>query len=349
MRILADFHHQGLYHSLYMLFEKRLGWELYRPIGTEWYTEGYWHVYNHPHTVEQFLGTHQGTSKPKDVHNVELPEHERKNLHYVIEDGIYYIQDIVYKTTHRALTLDKFKDMDFDILLASMPQHITPYHKLIELYQPKAKHIFQIGNAWGMQRGAVNIMSSTAPFPVSSGTNAVFYHQEFDTDLFSYRVPEFHNTVHSYVHYMKKADLMDQVAHLLPGWKFTRYGAGMTDNIVQVNDMAAAIKRSGFTWHYKPEGDGFGHSIHSSYACGRPAIIWGPQYSGKLAGQLFQDQVTCIDAYNKSPAEIADLLEYWSSPNRHIMMCKKAYDKFASIVNFDQEENKIRKFLEVLK
>jgi len=349
MKVLADFHHQSLYHSLHLLFENRLGWELYRPIGTGWHKEGYWKVYDHPHTVEQFLGLYQGNELPMDVHGVALPEHERKNLRYTVEDGVYYVYDMVYKSTHRAITLEKFKNMDFDILLASMPQHIQPYHNLIQLYQPKAKHIFQIGNAWGMQQGAVNIMSSTASFETPPGVNAVFYHQEFDTNLFSYQAPDFHNVVHSYVHYMRHPELMDQIVTLLPGWKFTRYGAGMTDNIMQISDMAAAMKRSAFTWHYKPEGDGFGHSIHNSYACGRPAIIWGPHYRGKLAGELLQDGITCIDAHGKSPQQLAASLQAWSMPGPHELMCVNAHRRFQQVVNFDTEFESIKQFLNRLR
>ena len=142
---------------------------------------------------------------------------------------------------------------------------------------------------------------------------------------------------------------MDRVAAHLPGWKFTRYGAGMTDNIMQITDMAAAMKRSAFTWHFKPEGDGFGHSIHNSYACGRPAIIWEPHYRGKLAGELLQDGLTCINASGKSLEEVAGLLGFWSIPENHKMMCMNAYNRFANVVNFDAEFDKIKVFLQSLR
>lgn len=71
MKVLADHHHDDLYESLRILFEDRLGWELYRPIGTEWYTEGYWDVYNHPDTVTQYLGLQIGAEFQKK----EITEH----------------------------------------------------------------------------------------------------------------------------------------------------------------------------------------------------------------------------------------------------------------------------------
>lgn len=348
MRVLADFHHQSLYHSLYMLLEQRLGWELYRPIGTEWHKEGYWAIYNHPHTVAQFLGIHQGTDMPMDVHGVHLPEHERKNLNYTIENGIYYVQDVTYKTIHRAITLSKFKEMKFDVLLASIPQHIAPYNKLADTFQPGAKTVFQVGNCWGKQAAARNILSSTAPCD-TGGIHTVFYHQEFDTNLFCYTEPEFHNVVHSYVHYMKRPELFGQVAQQLPGWKMTTYGAGMTDNLIQIFDMAAAMKRSAFTWHFKPEGDGFGHSIHNSFACGRPVVVWKSHYRRKLADQLMIDGVTCINADGKSPQQIAEQLLYWSQPERHRQMCQAAYQRFREVVDFDAEFAQVQTFLQNLR
>src|SRR5690606_23370721 len=145
---------------------------------------------------------------PLDVHGAPLPEAERKNLHYRVEDGIYYINDVTYRTTHRAVRLDKFKEMEFDLLLSSIPQHIEPYNQLIRLFQPKAKHIFQIGNAWSKVNGVKNILASCSPagLQVDAEQHVVFYHQEFDLNTFRYEPPTFHNVVNSYVHYMKKPE-----------------------------------------------------------------------------------------------------------------------------------------------
>jgi hypothetical protein len=55
MRVLADFHHGSLLRSLVMLFEDRLGMELYRPIGLQWLHRGYWAISNLKGTAKQFL------------------------------------------------------------------------------------------------------------------------------------------------------------------------------------------------------------------------------------------------------------------------------------------------------
>lgn len=348
-KVLADFHHQGLYHSLYLLFEKRLGWELYRPIGPEWAHQGYWNVYNHPNTITQFLGLHQGTEMPKDVHGEPLPEVERKNLHYQVEDGIYYVKDVTHGTTHRAVRLEKFKEMDFDILITSMPQHIDSYKRLISLHQPKAKLIFQVGNRWNNKPGVENIMASTSSVQPSPHLNMIQYHQEFDLDTFKYKLPEFHNIIYSYVHYMKDPHLLYNMAPKLPGWQINAYGAGMEQPLQGAESMAQAHRRSAFTWHYKPGGDGYGHVIHGSYACGRPALVWRKHYHGCLADNLFEDGVTCIDTSNKPVHETLSLLRRFSQPEEHNKMCQAAYDRFKQVVNFDAEFEEMKKFLERLK
>jgi len=349
LRVLADYHHAALYHSLQLLFEKRLNWELYRAIGPEWYHEGFWKVYDHPHTVNQFLGLQQASEIPLDVHGNPLTENECKNKYYAVEDGIYYIQDPVHECNHRAVTLEYFKNAKFDIVLSSMPQHIEPFNELIRRFQPQAKHIFQVGNAWGHQPGVRNILASTAPFSVPAGMNICYYHQEFDLDVFRYESPKFHNVVHSYIHYMQKPELMDQYAAYFPGWQWTKFGAGMNLAILECRGIADAMRRSAFTWHYKPEGDGFGHSLFSSYACGRPAIVQGSYYLGKLANSLFEDRITCIDISKHPVHESVQLIKYFAQPEEHIKMCKAAKRKFDTCVNFDaQFENQIKPFLESL-
>lgn len=345
MNVFADLHHAALFYSLQLLFEKRLGAKLYRPIGVEWWEQKYWHVYEHPSTVEQFLGLHQGSKEPVDVHGNPLLDVQKVNLHYTVEDGIYYVKDLANEVTHRAVTLEKFKDMKFDILISSIPRHIGPFNELVARYQPQAKHIFQIGNAWGCQQGVRNILASTTPFSVSPDINLLCYHQEFDTDLFCYEPPSSHNSVNSYIHFMRNSHLMDEYAQQLPGWQFTRYGGGMDMALTTMSEVSSAIKQSAFTWHYKPEGDGYGHTVHSSYACGRPAIVWGEFYRGKLAEQLFTDGVTCIDASQHSFAENLALIKRFSQPEEHVKMCEAAHNRFQHVVDFDAEFEQIKAFL----
>jgi hypothetical protein len=44
VKILADYHHHDLWESLELLFTDRFGWDLFRPIGMEWFDAEYWNL-----------------------------------------------------------------------------------------------------------------------------------------------------------------------------------------------------------------------------------------------------------------------------------------------------------------
>lgn len=347
MKILADFHHGALYHSLQLLFENRLGYEVYRPIGMEWYNEDFWNVYPHKDTAKQFLGLHQADKHPVDVHGDPLPPDACVNLNYTIEDGVYYVKDMGHGINHRAVTLEKFSSMQFDVLLSSIPQHIPRFDRLAAERMPGAKQIFQVGNAWGHQGGVKNILASTAPFAVPADVNACFYHQEFDTDLFSPSLTFDTHSLRSYVHYMKRPDLMDAVATHLHEWTVEKYGAGF-EALHGAIPVAKKMRSGAFTWHYKPEGDGYGHVLHSTYACGRPAVVDKRHYAGKLADQLLIPDVTCIDINGLQPDQIAAKLLHWSEPVNYSQMSQAAYNRFNEVVNFKTEGEAVKQFMEKL-
>jgi hypothetical protein len=235
MKIFCDNHHHDLFYSLQLLFEKRFGWELYRPIGLDWYHEGYWNVYPSIDTAKQYLDFFKKPSTHK-------PQWGQLNKHYTSEDGIYYVTDVTKNKVQRGITLEKFKNMEFDILISSMPQHIQPFNKLISLYQPKAKHIFQVGNAWGQQAGVNNILASTSYFPTSNNINICYYHQEFDLDVFNYESKCRSNTISSFIHYMNR-NLWDQYKNKISNMQFNAYGAGMDFCWSKTSDEAEQYKK----------------------------------------------------------------------------------------------------------
>ncbi len=106
------------------------------------------------------------------------------------------------------------------------------------------------------------------------------------------------------------------------------------------------MSQSGWVWHIKPGGDGFGHVIHNWFACGRPVITNFSDYQDKLAGQLLQDGKTAINLEATGFEQSINRILYYSIPENHRQICKDAYQRFKEIVDFDKEENEIRKFLE---
>lgn len=179
MKVFADMHHGDLFNSLQLLFEDRLGWELYRPIGVEWATSGYWQLAapygNNPDTIRQYLGL--------DTHKWESGVF--LNGDHIEKDGVYHVYDPRYENYNKAITLEQFKQMDIDIVISSIPAHDVTFADLIREHKPKAKHIAQMGNVYQTTE-VKNVMCSCVPYPVPADKNVVFYHQEFSTDIFKY-------------------------------------------------------------------------------------------------------------------------------------------------------------------
>ena len=325
--VFADYHHGGLTKSLEFLFEKRLGYSLYRPVGLEWFPKR-WKIaapYDDDiRTATQYLS---------------LRGNEPVGDHYEF-DGM------------KGLSLEQFKAMDIDIVIASIPDHLPVYRKLIDDFHPKAKLIFQMGNEFSVDFSlAKNILSSTAKFDVPSDVNAVFYHQEFDLKEFSYTPPKESNLVRSFVHCLGQGenhfakDWTDfkTLEKALPELKFESYGSLCRDGIVS-KGMAERIRECKLGVMFKDGGDGFGHAIHQWFAMGRPPIVKKSQYKGKLAEELMTKD-TCID-FDEGVEKCVERLKM--SQEEYLKMCNNAHKIFIEKVDFDKEAETIRQFLDRL-
>ncbi|MBU1110794.1 hypothetical protein KKB83_04205 [Patescibacteria group bacterium] len=344
MNVLCDFHHAGLLNSLILLFERRLGWKVYRPIGRQWFDEGYWKVYDHPATVAQFLDVNGATPDNTDPVNDVITG----------ESGVYICHDISSLKTNRAITLDKFREMNFGIIIASIPKHVEPFKKLCKEHWSRPKLIFQIGNQWvGEAEKADNIMCSSRI--AIANKNSVVYHQEFDTNVFSRASSEvFEPNITSLVNcfsndgmFKEDWELFQKVEKLMPEWNFKCMGGQCRDGQAHGEaEVAKTIAKAGFIWHTKKGGDGYGHIIHNASACGRPMIVKKEYYSGKLGEDLMIDGKTCVCIDGLNPLEIKNKIEYYSRQWKEL--CNNSYYNFKNKVDFDKEEKIIRHFLSKL-
>lgn len=354
-KVFVDFHHASLLNSLIMLFEGRLGGQVYRPIGLDWYDQGYWKLYEHPATVAQYLGvggaTPDGTEPLNDIE-------DRPPIY-----GVYWCKDIESHSVNKAITIEAFKKIQFDIVLATLPQHIEPFKNLITQYQPSAKLIFQIGNAWSVEaNGAPNVMASARIPNIPPEVNFIEYHQEFDLNIFSpprYE-PEFMqptNAISSFVNcfsidglFAEDWALFQKVEKLMPEWKFKAFGGQCRDGSANgAEAVAYEMKQSKFIWHTKKGGDGYGHIIHNAIAVGRPPIIKLEYYKGKLAEDLLADGITCVAIDNLNPEQIVNKIQTFSPTPIYQELSDNCIARFRKMVNFDREEGKIRQFLDNLK
>ena len=346
--IFADFHHASLLKSFILLFEKRLGGNVYRPIGTEWATQGFWKVYDHPATVEQFLGI--GGATPDG--SPPLNEVTANPI-----EGLYHCRDIEGDEYNKAITLELFYKLPIDIVIASIPAHIEPFKKLAESHPNKPKVIFQIGNAWTIEAGlAPNIMASANINDVPASIHFIQYHQEFDTSIFcpSTGIPDkkiysFVNVFNGQEHFVADWDLFTHLEREMLDWKFKSYGGQCRDGSCNGSKaLASKMQEARFIWHTKAGGDGYGHVIHNAAAVGRPMIVKKSYYEGKLAEALLIDGVTCINIDNLGYEEIISKINYFNEPDRYSQMCRAVYQNFVKVCNFDLEFEQLKQFLETL-
>ena len=349
MNIFCDFHHAGLLHSLIFLFEKRLGHKVYRPIGMDWVEQGFWAVYDHPATALQFLTIDQ-VYKPIDGTPPLNSFYENKIFN--AEEGVYFCKDISNQKYNKAITLERFKKMKIDIVIASIPQHIPLFKELIHKYKPNAKLIYQIGNNWNVGQNEVKNVMASALVQIPAEINSVVYHQEFDTNIFTFEPNVLNNKISSFINCFESADifksdweLFQKIEKLMPQWEFNVYGAGGR-NGVKHGEMGVSegIGESTLIWHTKRGGDGYGHIIHNVFAMGRPPIINMSYYKNKMAGKLMIDGETCIAIDGLNPQEIVNKIQSADCSK----MSLNAHNKFVQEVNFDEDEKKIQQFLKLL-
>lgn len=337
MNVLVDYHHGNLFHSLHLLFEKRLKFKMFRPIGHEWFVNGYFKIAepygNAQDTIDQYL----------DINNRTWDKYKNLNGDYKLEDGIYHIYDPENNMHHKAVTFEQFKQMKFDIICSTFPTHDV-WEGLLK-YHPQAKWMGQIGNA-GQTSKAPFVISSVFNYTGAPGQKVIFYHQEFDLKQYKFTYPTSRKKISSFVVLLPERELFLKYKEALPEFDFKAYGPGAIDGTVgDGSGISREMKDSAFGWHIKPGGDGYGHIVHKFFASGRPVIIRGNYYLGQTAGLLLEDGKTCIDLDKHSFEENVELIRKFSKPHRHNLMCRAVKMRFDEEVNFDKEAQQIKDYL----
>lgn len=355
MNVFVDFHHAALLQSFILLFEKRLGGMVFRPIGADWFERGYWKVYDHPATVQQYLGINAATPDGTP------PLNETEGRPPVA--GIYYCKDIESHSVNRAITYDGFMHMSFDIVIASLPYHIEPFKKLCSEHTSKPKLIYQIGNAWTIEAGlSLNIMASAIIENIPENINFIQYHQEFDLKTFEpfslniadddvltfpeKKINSFINCFGIAGHFAEDWQQFQRIEQMLPDWQFRSFGGQCRDGSCDGSKaLADEMRHSRFIWHTKNGGDGYGHILHNAAAVGRPMIVKKQYYAGKMGDKLLLDGETCIAIDGLNNQQIIDKILFYSTPDNYSRLCLNTYQNFKRVVNFDKEEVEIRAFL----
>jgi len=349
--IFCDWHHGDLYYSLHLLFEKRLEMNLFRPIGLEWFNKGFWKIAepygNAPDTIDQFLGV------PNVTWGIDKEPIQRYGEVQLV-NGVYYIPMKVASEYYvqKAITFDKFLSMDFDFIIATHHLNESAYAELVRKYKPNTVYIMQIGNPAVQPRVCRNVLLALNT-SMPQGVNYIKYHPEHHKD-YCYTPPINHTVVKSFltnIHLTPDYHLWTIFKRALPDFNFKSHGILCADGIIPGYLMPQAIKDSAFVWHVKPTGCG-GFVDRPALACGRPCIIRS-SYNRKnhtlVKEDMFQDSVNCIDLDVATINESIEKIRYFSDPDRHREMCENTVDKFRRDVDFDEEAERIKSWINNLR
>lgn len=355
-RVLTDFHHSSLLRATNLLFGERLHMMVYRPIGMDWFDEGFWAINDQRDTAEQFLSLDQAYEPRDKTPALNKLTYERDELlGERAEDGMYYVADPGGLSHHRAATLDFFKQNRFDYVIASIPAHVPLFEGLIALYQPAAKLIVQIGNEWPRHLFAGhNVLASVKPVDYGSDTNVIFYHQEFDLDIFRATPVPQTRKIYSFINCLQQqmplawSDFtsLEMILQARSGFDFRSYGGQCRDgNMDGPVELADKMREASMIFHEKEGGDGFGHIIYNAYAVGRPIITRRRFYRDKLAEELLiPGTFIDMDEYNLPAASnLINRLSY--SPDELKAMGERAAARFREVVHYEKESEEIREWL----
>ena len=356
MKILVDRHHHALLEAYHQTLEDRFGWEIYSPYGMEWFDQEYWNFERKVHgdaVAKQYLAGIWDDSR-------------------VVEPWGILVKDTRHPDRWlRGVNLESAKQMDWDLVISSLPHNDEGYHRLAT--ETGAVFGVQVGNdvqqsRWDLAKFI--LASSTLPGYGPAwigkrfhykGVPAVMYHQEFDADTVFY--PNWEparksKEVASWVNCFAETNPYAQFARLARSypdefdWKcYGAYGSADVDELSAgdfsyVGVIAEKMREARVGWHAKSWSDGFGHVIHNWFAIGRPVVGWQRYYADKIAAPLWMEGFTSFDMEKGEAEVIATLRKLRDDDDYHRRISENAAARFREIVDFGEEASVIRALLE---
>lgn len=181
MKALFDHHHAQLSQALIYLFEMRLGIELYRPEGAEWFPDYYWH----PIAEEAMANLTPGGG-------IKLRGESPSPFSWLKNEAPipYFSQD---NTSFRWMRLEDCKDLDY--IICTSERNEQRFYNLRRNLGLKAKIIRYVGNADEAVNPDLFDIFIPAYLPlyeqyVKTGQKpGLLFHPEVDANLYHYTPP----------------------------------------------------------------------------------------------------------------------------------------------------------------
>jgi hypothetical protein len=337
MKVLTEFHQESLWWSMKLLFEDRLKWELYRPIGMDWYNKGYYRLYGHLCMKDPY-----GWLAHRYLEDTVYGYDKSTRMAYGVETR----KGCDLFPWFKCLTLEQAKDTQFDYIICGIKDNERYLKRFRDEFCPNAKLIRHVGNAGDIVDFDIyhNVMSSDKQlFPYYQCKNKILYHQEFPLSLYAYTKPSYNHHIYSFINAIYENALANnqigiwrEYEHELLEYALRAYGAFSEDGkIYKRRDLVRTMQESSFFWQYK-WGDGFGHVIYNAGALGRPILTAPDCYAGKLGEELLVDGETCL-IDNGDRNDMFRRIRHYSREDRLETMCINMRERFENTVNFDVE------------
>lgn len=328
-----------------LTFGDRLGWEVYAPIGLEWFSEGYWNHEREWHgdsLARQYLAGIWYDPLARDGHVEQADHHHPGRI-------------------LRGVTLEQARSQKWDVVLTTLQHNQEGFARFGR--EVGAKVGFHLGNIvlltndrWELADFA--LLSTTYPFPPP--LPHLVYHQEFSLADFRYEWPPATQDVSSFVvcfaeNKAEYAYWREMSKRIGGAWRaYGAYGSAPEDeyaagNIETAPAIAKLMRETRVGWHAKHWSDGYGHVIHNWFAVGRPVIGYARYYAAQLAGPLWIEGETSFDIERRNDDEIAALITRLRSDDEyHREISANAAARFREIVDFEAEAQSIRKLMETV-
>lgn len=350
MKLLIDYHHADLFESFGLLAD-RFGWELYRPIGMEWFDADYWQFEKRAHgdaVARQYLSIYDSD---RDW-----------GTHWERADSTHPGR------LHRMLTVEQARALRPDIVIASVTHNEPGLQRFAgEVGATFGVQLGNVGQAFEVDWAKARFALCSTSMPFSPSVPSVIYRQEFSLDDFRYEWPPIaDNSVSSFVQcfpenrgptrgnfYDQFVALADELSEL-DFRVYGAYGSAPFDRLARGNlpstpDVAAAMRATRIAWHAKFWSDGYGHVIHNLHAVGRPVMAFHNYYADKLAGPLMDHGVTGFDLSRMSHDEIvATLRRLIADDDYHREISENAAARFRAVVDFNADAENVRQLLEAV-
>ncbi len=333
LKVLTDWHHPELFESFQLAMHDRLGYEVYRVIGMDWYDKDYW-------AFEK--------SWSKDTYaKMFLPLLPTDKLS---SDGTYHKRkDTIHpKRTFKMVTVEQALGQKWDIIMSTVPANERGFHRLARLVG--ARFATQLGNNehpthWHLKPLALVSTNHTPP----SNARFIRYSQEFDLNLFSPSPVPKRGDVGSFILQWHKPEetleLYHYISDHIPSHDFYIYG-WEGQMLETPKDVAREMKNMTAIFHAKAISDGYGYVIHCSAATGRPLIGMASYYKGVRAEYLWKPE-TSLDLSGLSfEAAAGNVNRLLSDEERLSRMGEAAYANFASRIDFAEDAAKIKELFE---